>query len=104
MVLFIVLISRQFVKNQLEWRANAILLLTQAATALGTYLLLDGFTPGERGTGFILSSLVTALTTYGIFTHTVHLERSHPQPDETEKILSSDLPFDPETNANALRE
>jgi hypothetical protein len=79
MILFIVIISRQFAKTRLEWRANGILLLTQALTAIGIYLLLDGFASRERGAGFLLSSFVTALTTYGILTHTIHLETSRPQ-------------------------
>jgi putative nucleotidyltransferase with HDIG domain len=104
MILFIVIISRQFAKKRLEWRANAILLLTQALTAIGIYLLSDGFAPREREAGFLLSSFVTALTTYGILTHTIHLETSHPQFVEEEKTLSSDFLFDPETNVNALKE
>src|SRR6185503_8272213 len=102
--MFIALIGRQFATKRLEWRANVILLLTQALTALGIYVMAEGFTPGERGTGFILSSLVTVLTTYGILTHTIHGEMSHPEFVEAEKLLSRDLPFDPEMNVNALKE
>jgi putative nucleotidyltransferase with HDIG domain len=104
MILFIVIISRQFAKKRLEWRANGVLLLTQALTAIGIYLLLDGFAPRERGAGFLLSSLVTVLTTYGIFTHTIHLEASQPQFVGEEKDLPSDLLFNTNVNVNALKE
>ena len=104
MILFIIIISRQLAKKRLEWRANGILLLTQALTAIGIYLLLDGFAPRERGAGFLLSGLVTVLTTYGIFTHTIHLEASHPQFVEEEKNPSSDFLFHPDANVNALKE
>src|SRR6188474_1735124 len=102
MSLFTIIISRQFAKKRLEWRANSILLLTQALTAIGVYLLLEGFAPREREAGFLLSSLVTALTTYGIITHTIHLEDSHPQFVEEKKDLPSELLFDTDTNVNAL--
>jgi hypothetical protein len=102
--MFIVLISRQFAKKRLEWRANSILLLTQALTAIGIYLLLDGFVPGERGAAFLLSGLVTVLTTYGIFTHTSRLETSHPALVGEEENLSADFPFDLDANINVLKE
>jgi len=104
MMLFIVIISRQFAKKRLGWRANGILLLTQVLTVIGIYLLLDGFPPRDREAGFLLSSLVTILTTYGIFTQTIHLGAPPPQLVEGEKNLSADFRFDPDTSVNALRE
>ncbi len=102
--MFIVLISRQVAKKRLEWRANSILLLTQALTAIGIYFLLDGFVPAERGAAFLLSGLVTVLTTYGIFTHTSRLETSHPPLVGEEGNLPSDFPFDLDANIHVLKE
>ena len=48
---------------------------------VGIYFLLDGFASGERGAGFLLSSLVTTLTTYGIFTHTISISEPAPHLD-----------------------
>ena len=104
MIFFIVIISRQFANKRLRWRANGVLLLTQALTAIGIYLLLDGFPPRDREAGFLLSSLVTILTTYGIFTHTIQVGAPLPQLVEEEKNLSSDFLFDPDTSVHALKE
>jgi putative nucleotidyltransferase with HDIG domain len=104
MILFISIISRQFTKRRSEWRANGVLLLTQVLTAIGIYLLLDGFPSGERGAGLLLSGLVTTLTTFGIYTHTIHLETPRPQYVEGEENLSLDSLFDPDVNVNALKE
>ena len=104
MFLFILIISRQFNRHQLEWRANGMLVLTQAVTVIGIYLLLDGLAPRERGAGFLLTSLVTALTTYGIFIHTIHLAAPSSQYIEAEKNLPHDFIFDPNADINALRE
>src|SRR5215216_2476508 len=104
MIFFIVIISRQFANKRLRWRANGVLLLTQALTAIGIYLLLDGFPPRDRGAGFLFSSLVTILTTYGIFTHPIRVGAPLPQLVEGENKLSSDFLFDPDTSVHALKE
>src|SRR5512144_2899756 len=66
-VLLFATIIFQSAKDRQRWRSNGILLATQVFAALGIYFLLDGFAPGERGAGFVLSSLITTVTTYGIF-------------------------------------
>ena len=102
--MFMVVVARQFAKKRLEWRANSILLLTQAVTAIGIYLLSDEIVPGERGLGFLLSSLVAVLTTYGIFIHTIRLEASHSQSEEEERNPPSNLALGPEANLNSWNE
>src|SRR5689334_21664190 len=104
MVLFLIIISGQLAKKRLEWRANAILLLSQVLTVVGIYLLLHGFARGERDTGLLLSSLVTLLSTYGIFMHTIHHETSPPPSVEDGKELFADYTIDPNSNTNALKE
>src|SRR5215208_4248404 len=71
LLLLLIVIGRQFADQRLAWRPNGILLLTQVVTVIGIYLLSDGLPSGERGAGFLLSGLITILTTYGIFNHTI---------------------------------
>ncbi len=77
-----------------------MLLLTQACTLIGIYLLVDDFALREQGTGFLLSSLVTILTTYGI----ISIHESWAQPDEEDSNPALDFSFDPRANVNALKE
>src|SRR5215467_11355243 len=84
MFLFLSVIGRQFAQRPSEWRVNGILLLTQALTAIGIYLLLEGFAARERGAGFLLSSLVTALTSYGIFRNTIYGRAPQPLSNQEE--------------------
>jgi len=72
---------------------------------IGTYLLLRGSAPYERWIGFLASSLVTGLTIYGMYAHT--LSAADPQPEsfeETQNLASFDFPIDPDLNIHALRE
>ena len=81
-----------------------MLLLTQGCTLVGMYLLVDGLAVREQETGFLLSSLVTIMTTYGIFSHMISVEKALAHPIEENKPVSTDLSFDPGRNVNALRE
>jgi putative nucleotidyltransferase with HDIG domain len=98
------IISTQFSKTRLEWRRNVMLLVTQALTAIGIYFLVDGFAPREQQTGFLLSSLVTILTTYGMLSHTISIEAIPAQLDEEGTDSSRHVRLDPGTSLNALRE
>jgi putative nucleotidyltransferase with HDIG domain len=104
--LLIFLISSYSVINGSKWHVNGALLATQTFTAIGIYFLLngDGFASSARGAGFLLSGLITALTIYGIFTHTTSVNESQPQLVEESNDLPLDLSFDPRTNVNALKE
>jgi putative nucleotidyltransferase with HDIG domain len=87
-----------------HWRTNLLLFLTQTFTAIGIYLLVDGFALRERETGLLLSSLVTILTTYGMFSHVVSIAETPPQPAERSSHPRLDFSVDPATNVPALRE
>jgi putative nucleotidyltransferase with HDIG domain len=104
MVLFAGIILARFARNRLEGRANLRLLLTQAFTVIGIYLLVDGLALREQETGFLLSSLVTILTTYGIVSQTSIVNETQAQPLEEESSFAMDFRFDPGTNVNALKE
>jgi putative nucleotidyltransferase with HDIG domain len=103
MLLFTSLIGTQFATHRLEWRTNLMLLLTQAFTVIGVYFLVDGLALREQETGFLLSSFVTILTTYGILSHTIVGEMQIP-PAEDSSIHRRDFSIDPGTNINALNE
>ncbi|HSA99597.1 MAG TPA: GAF domain-containing protein, partial [Anaerolineales bacterium] len=103
-ILLFFVISFLSAKDWQRRRVNVILLVTQIFTVLGIYFLLDGLTPGERGGGFLLSSLVTIVTIYGIFTHITSIkEPGTPTPEET-KNPPAGLVFDPVTDVNVLKE
>jgi putative nucleotidyltransferase with HDIG domain len=106
LLLFGGLISPQFAKNRFEWRTNLMLLITQAFTVIGIYLLVGGLSVREQGTGFLLSGLVTILTTYGILSHTgsnKEMEASAPSTGEQNQP-SIDMKMDPGMNVYALQE
>jgi putative nucleotidyltransferase with HDIG domain len=103
-LLFTRVISTQFANKRLAWRTNMKLLLTQALTVIGIYILVDGLAPREQETGFLLSTLITILTTYGILSHTLFTDETHdPRPEEN-GLLAINFSFDPGRNVNALRE
>jgi putative nucleotidyltransferase with HDIG domain len=106
LLLFGGLISPQFAKNRFEWRTNLMLLITQAFTVIGIYLLVGGLSVREQGTGFLLSSVVTILTTYGILSHTgSHKEMEASAPSTGEQNQPSiDMKMDPGMNVYALQE
>ena len=99
MILFTGLLSTSPARDQ----SAILLILTQALTVIGIYLLLDGSTPREQGPGFLLSSLVTILTTYGLLSDPATVEASpirHPHED-----LPSSKNLDPGTDTtNSLKE
>lgn len=103
--LLIALISSHSAENGSRWHVNGTLLATQAFTAIGIYFLLngDGFASSARGTGFLLSGLITALTIYRMFIHTA-ADEAQPQSVEENNDFPLDLVFDPTTNVNALKE
>ena len=103
MLLFTGLIGGQVLARRLEWRTNLMLLLTQGFTVIGVFFLVDGLALREQQTGFLLSSLVTILTTYGIYSHTM-IEDTQVEPAEEYSTRQTKIGFDPGTNIDALRE
>ena len=81
-----------------------MLMATQALTVIGIYLLVDGLAPREQQTGFLLSSLVTILTMYGILFPAILSEKSAALPSESDSHSSTKFRLDADTNINALRE
>jgi putative nucleotidyltransferase with HDIG domain len=101
---YITIINKQLAKNRFQWRTNIKLLLTQALTVIGIYLLVDGLALREQETGLLLSSLVTSLTTYGMISHAVSVPAVPDQSSGETNYRVVDVDSDPSVNANALRE
>src|SRR5690606_12986578 len=69
---------------------------------ISIYLLVGGLAFREQATGFLLSSLVTVLTTYGIVSQAVWTDEGSAQPEAEEPVAD----FGPESLSNvaALQE
>ncbi len=99
-ILLFLIISFQTGKDRQKQRMNGILLATQIVAVLVIYFLLGkGFAPSERGAGFLLSSLVTTVTTYGIFTHITSIKVPDSQLHEGVENPAQDFVFDMDVNA-----
>ena len=102
--LFLAVMSPQLKKNPLAWRAAGVLLLTQVFTTIAILSLLENSATHERWVGFLLSSLVTALTTYGIFSCIPSKNELGPLRLEQGQDLPSDFAVEFDGNIHALRE
>ncbi|HJR81318.1 MAG TPA: HD domain-containing phosphohydrolase [Anaerolineales bacterium] len=87
----------------LGWQASETLLAIQTLTAIGLILLLKGSIIPMREAGFLLSGLITGLTTYGIFQNASSAQSRANQLVEQERPRSIFMP-DPSTDINALHE
>jgi putative nucleotidyltransferase with HDIG domain len=82
------------------WNLNILLLLTQVLVVVGIFLLVGGTDSRAREVGFLLTSLVTTLTVYGMTANTS--TRSSP-PREVEERRTLKLP-ELELDVNVLKE
>jgi HD-GYP domain-containing protein (c-di-GMP phosphodiesterase class II) len=97
-------VGSRIARNSLIWRKNSVLLTTQAITVLGVFFLFAGLRSGEQRTGLLISGLVTALTTYGILTHTASVKEVLSPPIEENNDFPLDFNFDPGADVKALKE
>ena len=85
--------------------SSGTMLATQALTTAGILFLLENSASRTREAGFALSSIVTLLTTYGIFLSIKHFKgSSNTLPNKGDSASESMFVFDPGTNVNALNE
>lgn len=87
------------------WRGNAHFILNQAIIVIGFFLLADSSGSFTRFGGFLLTSLITALTVYGIIANTASpsltsLVETGAREKERETLRIADLM----QNADVLRE
>jgi len=85
------------------WRANETLLAIQTLTVIGLIFILQHAVSPRREAGFLLSSVITALATYGIF-HNASSAGGQPNQLIEKEWSRSVLIPDPSTNINALNE
>ena len=103
-IVFAVRTGTDVAKRGEAWRTNVKLLLIQALTFISIYLLVDELAFREQATGFLLSSLVTVLTTYGMIFQTGLGNEETAQPSEAEPSLAIDFGSDNMENVPALQE
>jgi putative nucleotidyltransferase with HDIG domain len=85
--------------------SSGTLLATQAFTTAGILFLLENNASHARVAGFVLSGIVTILTTYGIFLSIKQFKTvSNATPNKVSPEPDSLFVFDPGTNVNALNE
>ena len=85
--------------------SSATMLATQAFTTAGVLFLLENDASRAREVGFALSSVVTILTTYGIFLSIKQFNNpSHTIPIKNSSGAEEVFVFDPSTNVKALTE
>src|SRR5687767_7028450 len=90
-------------KDASGWRANETLLAIQTLTVIGLIFILQHTVAPRREAGFLLSSVITVLATYGIFHNAFSVEGQASQLFEKEWHRSVLIP-DPSTDINALNE
>ena len=87
------------------WRGNAHFILNQAVIVIGILLLLDSSASNARWGGFALTSLITALTVYGII---ANISSPALLSDSDEKSISPKKEFTPpreiDNDVEALKE
>jgi hypothetical protein len=94
----------EFAQKPSHWRRNIILLLTQGLTIIGIFFLVEGLGTREQETGFLLSSLVTILTTCGILSHPFYSGEMQTERVDDNPNLPAPFRIDPTRNVHALRE
>ncbi|HMB22190.1 MAG: HD domain-containing phosphohydrolase, partial [Chloroflexota bacterium] len=102
-VLLLIVASFRSAADAHTQRANTILLMIQIFALFGIYFLLDGRHPDEAMAGFILSGMVTLVTTYGIFTHLISA-REPASPAAEAQTLLPNLIVNPGADISVLKE
>jgi putative nucleotidyltransferase with HDIG domain len=87
-------------KDPSRWRANETFLAIQILAAIGLIFILQHAVSPRREAGFLLSSVITILATYGIFRNASSAEGQLIEQGRPPSIF---IP-DPATNVNALNE
>ena len=103
MFIFISVIRALSRKNSVGWRSNGILLAIQGLSAVGIFFILGSNASREGEAGFLLSGMITALTTYGMLLSTKSVKGSYDQAVENDDI-PSDLISDPDSTISSLNE
>lgn len=99
LVFFFLTLQKESSGSRTEW----ILLAIQAFTVIGTFLLLDGLASTAREGGFLLTGLITLLTTGALYIAEDRSADPHARTQNTDPIVS-DFIYEPTGNTNALQE
>ena len=98
---YIMTFRSQSMKSLIGWRSNGLLLSIQILSVAGIFFILRNNAAPDVGAGFLLTSLITLLTTYLMFPDTPTATDFHePAADN----ILSDLTSDTDATINALNE
>ena len=97
--LYILLIRTISIRNSIGWLSNVTLLLIQSLSVIGFFFILGSSVSRAGETGFLLTGMITALTTYGIFLSAKPVNRLNIDPIDNLESIS-----DPDATINALNE
>lgn len=98
-ILFFLAIQNDAAGSRIDW----VLLAVQAFTFIGTFLLLDGSASNSRESGFLLTGLITLLTTAALYISEEVIAAPRAQPPNNDLVVS-DFIYEPTGNTNALSE
>ena len=104
---FYILAFRDFsMKSLIGWRSNGLLLAIQILSVVGTLFILGSSTSRSGWAGFLLTSLITFLTTYLMFPgNTSDMDSREPATETAAAILASAADTeDTDAAINALKE
>ena len=101
--LYIAEIRSVSAKSLIGWRSNGLLLAIQILSVIGIFFILGSNASRDGETGFLLTSLITILTTYLMFPINTSETDSRGQATETDNILL-ELTSDSDATINALNE
>ena len=98
-ILFFLAIQNDAKGSRIDW----IFLAIQAFTFFGTFLILDGSASNIREGGFLLTGLITLLTTGALLFSEDQLVAARVQTEKNDPVVS-DFIYEPTGNTNALTE
>ena len=90
-------------KNSIGWRSNGLLLAIQILSITGIFFILGNNVSGDVWAGFLLTSLITLLTTYLMFPDNTS-EMDFREPAVKTDTIISELTSDTDATINALSE
>ena len=99
MYLYIVWIRSIAMKNSIGWYPTGLMLIIHALSVIGMFFILGSHISGAGEAGFILTGIITALTTYGIFLSGGSRNRLSLDPIDNEESIA-----DPDSETNMLNE
>jgi len=90
-------------KSLIGWRSKGLLLAIQLLTVIGIFFIIESNASRDTGAGFLLTSLITLLTTYLMIPATTLMDDNRRSDSETD-AMRSELNSDTAATINTLKE